>query len=102
MTISAVARHRVVVLLTLVVVALTLLLAGAVVAGASSDAESAESISVELGSHTVRTGDTLWEIAAEVAGPDDDLRDLVADIKHLNDLSSSVIVPGQVLLVPAG
>jgi nucleoid-associated protein YgaU len=51
--------------------------------------------------YVVETGDTLWAIAAEVAGPEQDVRRLVADISRLSGVEGDLIVPGQVLLLPA-
>lgn len=48
----------------------------------------------------VDRGDTLWSIAAAVAGDDDDIRAVVADIRELNELPDAVVVPGQVLALP--
>ena len=45
-------------------------------------------------------GDTLWEYA-ESAAPGADPRPVIAEIKAVNDLSSSTLQPGQVLVVPA-
>ena len=50
--------------------------------------------------YRVRSGDTLWTIAEEVA-PDRDVRGTISEIKDLNDLDSSLILPGQILEVPA-
>ena len=96
MTISAKARHRVVVLLTSVALALALLLTGAVVAQAESAPEP-----TEFTTHTVVSGDTLWDIAAQHAPEGADLRDVVFDVKRVNGLDSSTIQPGQVIRVPA-
>lgn len=49
---------------------------------------------------TVETGDSLWSVAAAVAAPGQDPREVVAEIVQLNDLTSDVVVPGQRLLVP--
>lgn len=49
----------------------------------------------------VTPGDTLWEIAAAVAAPGQDVRDVIADIREMNDLESSGVVAGQELVVPA-
>jgi hypothetical protein len=42
----------------------------------------------------------LWSIAEQVAPEDTDVRAVVAEIRNLNDLESSLIYPGQSLLVP--
>ena len=48
--------------------------------------------------YTVKPGDTLWSIAASrYAG---DPRDAIYRIGQKNQLRGSVIVPGQVLLLP--
>ena len=99
MTISTNTRTRVVVLLTSVALALVLLLAGAVVARAD-DPTAPVVAETTLVAHTVLPGDTLWDIAGEHVAQGDDVRNLIEDIKRINDLDSSVIVPGQVLQVP--
>jgi LysM repeat protein len=48
---------------------------------------------------TVEQGDSLWTLAQRVA-PDDDPRDVVAQIRDLNELSSAGLVPGQQLVLP--
>lgn len=53
-------------------------------------------------SYRVMSGDTLWEIAGEIAAPEDDIRDVIESIKDLNKLESSSILRGQILLLPAG
>jgi nucleoid-associated protein YgaU len=50
--------------------------------------------------YVVEAGDTLWAIAAEVAGSEQDVRRLVADIARLSGVEGDLIVPGQVLLLP--
>jgi LysM repeat protein len=52
--------------------------------------------------HRVSAGDTLWNIAEGFTTPGDDVRDSVAMLRDLNELTSSALMPGQVLLVPAG
>ena len=48
----------------------------------------------------VEAGDTLWQLAGEIA-PEADLRDVVAEIVEINGLASGAdIRPGDVLLVP--
>ena len=50
---------------------------------------------------TVEQGDSLWVIAERVA-PGRDPRDVIHELRELNGLSSNLLQPGQVLLVPSG
>ena len=53
-------------------------------------------------SHTSSSRVTLlWGIASANAGPDQDVRRLVADIARLSDVDAGSIFPDQVLLIPA-
>jgi len=98
MTISITRQQRVVVLLTSVALALVLLFVTAV---SAADAGASDAISEPVTTtHLVVSGDTLWDIALTVAEPGSDVRNVVEDIKRLNSLTTSMIVPGQVLLVP--
>lgn len=49
----------------------------------------------------VLPGDTLWSIA-QAQAPTGDVREVVAEIRNLNDLASSRLMVGQELMVPAG
>jgi LysM repeat protein len=49
----------------------------------------------------VGEGDTLWEIASEVAG-DRDLREVVHEIETLNSLPGPTLEVGQEIAVPVG
>lgn len=49
--------------------------------------------------HIVEPGDTLWDIAAQYSGRED-VRLVIAAIKRQNRLSSSVVQPGQHLVIP--
>ena len=49
---------------------------------------------------TVAPGDTLWSIATQAA-PDRDPRDVIDDIRRLNDMPGDVLPIGVVLRVPA-
>jgi nucleoid-associated protein YgaU len=110
MTISANTPARVAVLLTVIAVALVLLLAGTVAALAGGDTSTApapgavasETLSDAGGqaTHLVRSGDTLWDIATAHTEPGDDVRDTLLDIKRANGLSTSMITPGQLLVIP--
>jgi hypothetical protein len=88
-------RGRLIVLLACSAAALVALLWGAqtVRATISSDGPATAYVSVE-------PGDSLWSIAHRVA-PSDDPRDVVARIEDLNDLPSSDVRAGQLLVVPA-
>ena len=83
---------RVLVTLSTIVVGLVLLLPAT--GKAVDDLASIEVI-------TVQPGDTLWEIAARATPVEEDVRATVFVIKSLNELNSSIIVPGQRLRVPA-
>ena len=48
----------------------------------------------------VQEGDTVWSIAGELAGSEQDVRVVVDAIEELNDLEGSVVVPGRVLELP--
>jgi Tfp pilus assembly protein FimV len=52
--------------------------------------------------YQVQAGDTLWDLAEEVAASDVDVRVVVAAIKRINDLETSALATGQTLLIPAG
>lgn len=84
---------RVLVLLTVIVAGFLLLLASAVQATGPDPVAT---------TYRVTAGDSLWEVAEAHAEDGEDLRAVVYEIKRLNDLSSSIIQPGQVLLVPTG
>jgi LysM repeat protein len=85
------APSRFLVIISTFVVALVLLLASSVLAAGPEPATV---------DYRVRSGDTLWTIAEDV-DPESDVRGVIAEIKDLNDLDSSLIRPGQILEVPA-
>jgi LysM repeat protein len=49
---------------------------------------------------TVHVGETLWQIARQVA-PADDPRDTIDRIRDLNSLDTTVVQAGQLLIVPS-
>ncbi len=49
---------------------------------------------------TVEKGDTLWALAAQVAKPDEDIRDVVGRLMEINRLTSPSLRPGQILYLP--
>ncbi|GIU92519.1 MAG: hypothetical protein KatS3mg011_1425 [Acidimicrobiia bacterium] len=51
--------------------------------------------------YVVSPGDTLWELAAEIAPPGEDVRRWVTLIKQLNGLTGSDLRVGQRLVLPA-
>jgi nucleoid-associated protein YgaU len=52
-----------------------------------------------VSSVVVEPGDTLWSIAASVAG-EEDVRAVVLEIQERNHLEGAELVPGQVLQLP--
>ena len=56
---------------------------------------------VATDTYRVAAGDTLWDIAEERAEDGGDVRSMVRAIQRINDLEGGLIVPGQVLIVPA-
>jgi len=72
-------------------------------AGASALAEGAAPAGTAPASFeyvTVQPGQSLWELASELA-PGADPRDVIQEIKALNALDSSAVNPGQRLAIPA-
>ncbi|GAA4809984.1 LysM peptidoglycan-binding domain-containing protein [Nocardioides caeni] len=89
-------RGRLVVFVLALLVVATVALSLA--AGSAASGESGGDPAIEL--VTVAPGETLWDIAGDVAGGGD-VRDVVAEIQQLNALDSSVVYAGQELRVPA-
>ncbi|RNE62511.1 hypothetical protein [Cryobacterium tepidiphilum] len=50
---------------------------------------------------TIAAGQSLWQVAEDVA-PTDDPRDVIAAIVDLNRLTSEAVQPGQRIALPAG
>ena len=84
------APSRVLVIISTIVVALVLLL---------PSTGQADGIEITA-THQVRAGDSLWTIAEAATEQGADVRTTIEAIRELNDLSGSVIVPGQRLEVP--
>ncbi|QMU95796.1 LysM peptidoglycan-binding domain-containing protein [Microbacterium esteraromaticum] len=74
-------------------IAVSLLAGGTAIASG----ESAEPVAFET--VTVLPGDTLWSIAAEAA-PGVDPREVIDDIRRLNNLSSGMIQVGASIAIP--
>lgn len=68
----------------------------ALAGGTDSNAASA---TAEVSYVVVGPGETLWDIAAAAAGPED-TREVMTQIVEMNALSTSVLQPGQRLAVP--
>jgi LysM repeat protein len=49
----------------------------------------------------VSSGDTLWDLASERTADGEDVRATVSLIQRMNYLEGGLIVPGQVLDLPA-
>ncbi|MDX1690718.1 MAG: LysM peptidoglycan-binding domain-containing protein [Acidimicrobiia bacterium] len=93
-------RMRGIALLLAVGVAFALLLVTAT--GATATGDPIEAPAVATVEYEVEAGDTLWAIAETITAPGDDIRRVVFDIQQANDLPDSVILPGQVLILPTG
>ncbi len=78
----------------LIVIALVIALNGG---GATASLDGAES---SFSYTTVASGQTLWQLAQEIA-PAADPRDVIAEIMQLNRLDSSDVFAGQEIAIPA-
>jgi LysM repeat protein len=88
-------RGRLVVLLLALGIVLTVGFALASGSVATQDAGTPDPTRVVM----VGAGDTLWDIAADVA-PEGDTRAMMDEIARLNALDSSMVTVGQKLIVP--
>lgn len=52
------------------------------------------------GRYVVRSGDTLWGIARNLAGPDDDPRPIIEAIRETNRLGTRPLEVGRALVLP--
>lgn len=85
----------------LVLLLVGLLLAAVSLGGARTQAAGVESEGqrAPVQTVTVQPGESLWSVAQRIA-PDNDPRDVVAQIRRLNDLESSSLQVGQLLVLP--
>ena len=88
-------RGRIVLVVAVALLVLLGARVGSAVAGSAGEPE-------EVRVHVVAAGETLWDHAAALASPGEDLRDVVARLVELNGLSSSGLQAGQRLLLPVG
>lgn len=71
---------------------------GAGAAALTAGQPAVESVTVV----TVGPGESLWSIAATIAQPGQDVREVIAQITALNELPGDVLRAGQELRVPQG
>lgn len=90
-------RGRVV--LTFVVVLPLLALLGAAMLNGGGAAATGSTARVHFEHVTVASGETLWQVAEQVA-PKSDPRDVIDDIVRLNDLPSTDVMAGQSIAIP--
>ena len=88
------ASARALVIISTIVAVLVFLLATAVHAFSGSGP-------IDTVDHRVRSGESLWSIAENIAPADVDVRAVVASIRDLNDLPGAVIHTGDVIVVPS-
>ena len=90
-------RGRLVLVLTLAALLLTAFSLGSQATQASDVA--GQGAGPQLEQTTVQPGESLWSVAQRIA-PDNDPREVVAQIRRLNGLTSSQLQVGQHLLLP--
>ena len=71
--------------------------AGQVAGATASDSEASNPPVAQV--VVVQAGETLWGIAREVA-PGSDPRGVVRQIRQMNDLGTTPVMPGQSIVVP--
>ncbi|WP_199423764.1 LysM peptidoglycan-binding domain-containing protein [Actinotalea solisilvae] len=86
----------------LVVWALAVAVATGVGLSAQSATADAPGAALPVETRVIAPGETLWQIAGEVAAPGADLRDVVAELVELNGLGDAGLQAGQEILVPVG
>ena len=70
--------------------------------GAGSTLGGAEARSDPVRRYVVVEGDTLWEIARTLVGPEGDPRPVIDRIREANHLGTAVLIEGQLLVLPVG
>ena len=87
------------VLVTLVVTAPLVVAAFGFALNGGGASAGADVSSVAFEHVTVQPGESLWQLAGEIA-PSHDPREVVSDLVQLNQLGSAEVQPGQSLAVP--
>jgi hypothetical protein len=85
--------------LTLVVAAPLVIAAFGFAVNGGGASAGADVSSVAFEHVIVQPGESLWQLAGEIA-PSSDPRDVVSDLVQLNQLDSAEVQPGQSLAVP--
>ena len=75
------------------------MIVGAVLVTSRAAADGPQSAQ-QVERHVVQPGETMWQIAADVAAPGQDVRDVVFDLVRLNELPDAGLMAGQVIVVP--
>jgi hypothetical protein len=84
-------------LLTLVAMPLVAL---ALFFGINAGSATATGSSTPLKSFTMPAGESLWQVARQIA-PKADPRDFIADVLSVNQLATTEVQPGQTIKIPA-
>ncbi|MCC2309140.1 LysM peptidoglycan-binding domain-containing protein [Cellulomonas chengniuliangii] len=85
--------RRVVAMLSLMLVTAFGLIGTKAVAGAPARA-------LEVQAYTVAAGDTYWDLAADLAAPGEDVRDVLLELVDLNGAQGAGLTAGQRILLP--
>lgn len=83
-----------------VLVLLAMLLVAPMVTWGATAVASSPGEPTEVRVHAVQPGETLWGFAQEVAEPGEDVRQAVARLQDLNEMSSATVRVGELLLLP--
>jgi LysM repeat protein len=84
----------------IVLLAVPLVIAGLFALVNSGGAAASNERGSSLTYVTVQPGETLWQLAGEIA-PSADPRDVISDIVRVNNLPDSTIQAGEQLAIPA-
>lgn len=79
---------------------LVVLIAAGAVFGPKAFATDATAAPVQLDTYTVGSGDTLWDIAANLTPQGRDVRDTMAQIQDVNAMTGTQLQAGEQILLP--